>query len=88
MSLYTIHAGLVLYQTASSTFGTGSGPVFFSNIGCSGSEQHLLECPKTVFVGTYCTHSRDVGLKCERKLHSSTTIALIIATLIACSFDW
>ena len=59
--------GLTLYQTASSSFGLGSGPIFFANIRCRGSEQSLSECPKTTVVGSYCTHSRDVGVQCERK---------------------
>ena len=58
-----------MYSSASSTFGTGSGPVFFADVGCSGSEKNLLECSKTVFVGTHCTHSRDVGVRCQRKLN-------------------
>ena len=57
-----------MYQTAYSLFGQGSGPIFLTNVHCSGSEMSLLECPRTVFVGTACTHSRDVGLRCQRKL--------------------
>ena len=63
----TAHVGVVAYQTASSTFGQGSGPIFLTNIGCGGSEVSLLSCSNTVFVGSYCTHGRDVGVKCERK---------------------
>ena len=64
----TSNAGFTLYQTASSAFGIGSGPVFYADVQCSGSEQSLSECPKTTSIGTYCTHARDVGLQCERKL--------------------
>ena len=56
-----------MYRTANTLFGQGSGPIFFTNVHCSGSEMNLLECPRTVFVGTTCTHSRDVGLRCQRK---------------------
>ena len=55
------------YQTASSLYGEGSGPVFLSSLGCTGSEDNLLQCPHAVFVGTHCTHARDVGLRCERE---------------------
>ena len=59
--------GVIAYRTVTSTFGQGSGPVFLTNLGCRGSENSLLSCSKMVFVGTYCTHGRDVGVKCERK---------------------
>ena len=54
-----------------SQFGEGSGPVFLSNLRCTGSEQTLLKCPNQFFVGSYCSHTRDVGLRCERKLVNS-----------------
>ena len=74
---------MTLYQTARSQFvGEGSGPVFLSDLSCSGSEQTLLECPHQIFVGSYCSHARDVGLRCERKLyncgcHKSMSYSLI-----------
>ena len=58
---------MTVYKTASSEFGVGRGAVFLSTLRCVGFEQDLLQCPHTVFVGRYCTHSRDVGLRCERK---------------------
>lgn len=59
-----LSVGAVVYTT-SSTFGPGNGPVFLSNIQCTGSEEDLLECRNTQFVGSYCTHVRDVGVRCE-----------------------
>ena len=49
----------------STQFGQGTGPIFFTNIGCSGTESSLLECSRSVFDVTSCTHSGDVGVKCE-----------------------
>ena len=60
--LYSI--GAVVY-TSSSRFGPGNGPVFLGNTQCTGSEEDLLACRNTMFVGTYCTHGRDVGVRCE-----------------------
>ena len=54
----------------SSTYGQGSGPIFLGEIRCSGSEDSLLKCGRSVFnvVNGGCTnHYYDVGLKCERK---------------------
>lgn len=65
--IVTMLLGAVVYQTISSTFGEGSGPVFLTNLGCQGSESSLLNCSTSVFVGSYCTHGRDVGVKCECK---------------------
>ena len=56
-------AGVTVYS--SSPFGQGTGPIFFTDVGCSGLETSLLTCSRNVFGVTSCTHSRDVGLKCE-----------------------
>ena len=57
-------AGLTVYHS-SSVFGPGSGPIFFTDLRCSGTEPSLLDCSKNVFGVTSCTHAGDVGLKCE-----------------------
>ena len=62
-----LYAGSTQHLTASSLYGEGSGPVFLSNLGCTGSEDNLLQCPHTVIFGTLCTHALDVGLYCERE---------------------
>ena len=58
--------GLTVYRTASTEYGEGTGLVFLSGLGCNGSEHSLLECPHSLHVGSYCTHARDVGVRCER----------------------
>ena len=62
------NAGLTIYHR-STQFGQGTGPIFFTNIGCSGTESSLLECSRSVFGVTLCTQSRDVGVKCEGNKH-------------------
>ena len=74
--------GLTVYQTASTLFGQGSGPIFLANIRCSGSEMSLLDCPRTVFVGVECTHSRDVGVKCQRKPEHEIVMMIIYTTML------
>ena len=50
----------------SATFGAGSGPSWFSNVGCVGTELTLTECSKSLFsLGSACSHSRDVGVVCS-----------------------
>ena len=52
---------------ASSLFGEGDNEVFVSDLGCTGSERNLLECPHLVDAGRYCSPVRNVGLRCEGK---------------------
>lgn len=56
-----------MYEMDSSPFGEGSGSVFISDLGCTGTEEDLLQCSHTVNIGSGCSHERDVGLRCERK---------------------
>ena len=48
-------------------FGQGSGPIFWDDVGCTGSEQRLEECPHlTTPEGSYdCIHDEDVGVTCQ-----------------------
>jgi hypothetical protein len=39
--------------------------VFLGSVQCTGSEENLLQCSNTMFVDSYCTHERDVGVRCE-----------------------
>ena len=57
-------------QYSSSRYGQGSGPIFLGYMYCSGLEDSLLKCWRSVFdvVSGWCAnHYYDVGLKCERK---------------------
>ena len=49
----------------SATFGAGSGPSWYSYVGCVGTEQNLTECSKSLSsFGSACSHSRDAGVMC------------------------
>ena len=60
--------GSVTYTTATQ-FGQGTGPILMSVVGCSGQESNLLDCPYQPFPYSTCSHSFDVGVKCEGKLY-------------------
>ena len=50
----------------SAAFGAGSGPSWYSNVGCVGTEMNLTECNKSLSsFGSACSHSRDVGVVCS-----------------------
>jgi len=51
--------------SASKTFGQGSGPVWFTDMRCSGKEDNIEHCkPEKT---TKCNHNRDAGVVCYTK---------------------
>ncbi|XP_019853225.1 PREDICTED: deleted in malignant brain tumors 1 protein [Amphimedon queenslandica] len=63
--------GSVAYTTASE-FGQGSGPILISSIQCSGQESHLINCSYSPLIPSYCSHTYDVGVKCEAPCANGT----------------
>ena len=50
----------------SATFGAGSGPSWYSNVRCGGTEMNLTECSHNYYYsGSACSHSRDAGVECS-----------------------
>ena len=49
----------------SAAFGAGSGPSWYSNVRCAGTESNLTECSKSGLLGEACSHHRDVGAVCS-----------------------
>ena len=49
-------------------FGPGSGPIFISDLGCSGSENRLDACTHTGVGQHNCVHNEDAGVRCTGKL--------------------
>ena len=45
-------------------FGQGTGPIFASNMGCTGSERSLLDCRKSITGILSCQHFEDAGVVC------------------------
>ena len=53
-----------------SKYGWGTGPVFFNNVACTGSQDSLAECSHSYFgdVSTHCKdHSKDASVYCGCK---------------------
>ena len=47
-------------------FGAGSGPSWYRNVACTGTEMNLTECSKTFNSnGRACSHSHDTGVVCS-----------------------
>ena len=68
----------------SATFGTGSGPSWYSNVGCVGTEVNLTECSKSLSsLGSACSHSQDVGVVCssESVVYNDSYTPFLMTTL-------
>ena len=45
-------------------FGEGRGPIWYSNVQCSGHEANLVQCAHSGLGVHNCNHSRDAGVIC------------------------
>ena len=50
----------------SATYGVGSGPSWYSNVRCTGTEMNLTECSKSFSLsGSACSHTQYAGAVCS-----------------------
>ena len=49
-------------------FGEGSGPIWYDNVDCVGSETNLTQCSHSDIEVHSCNHSQDAGVVCGGKL--------------------
>ena len=66
----TVHAMWTLLLTGAlpfgnAHFGSGTGPILLDDVGCSGSETNLTDCPRNSFISCYYGHSEDAGVRCQ-----------------------
>ncbi|XP_030012414.1 deleted in malignant brain tumors 1 protein-like isoform X2 [Sphaeramia orbicularis] len=57
--------GSALSAHPSAHFGQGSGPVWLTDVRCSGHEQYLVQCEHGGLRRPHCGHDKDVGVVCE-----------------------
>ena len=65
--VYFCFAGVTIFYNA--YFGKGTGPILLDNLFCSSMEARLIDCPHSGVGVHNCFHSRDAGLRCQRKLY-------------------
>ena len=46
-------------------FGAGIGSIHLDNVECSGTENHLMDCPHSSQVNCYYDHLEDAGVRCQ-----------------------
>ena len=47
-----------------SVFGSGTGPVVYSDVQCVGHETDIMNCPKKVYPDITCTAGNAAGVMC------------------------
>ena len=57
--------GIIAYGNAQ--YGSGSGPIYLTDVSCTSSKTSLLQCKSDPILSRGCTHSEDAGVKCEGK---------------------
>ena len=61
----------------SASFGAGSGPSWYYNVYCTGTERNLTECSKRFSnTGSACSHSLDAGAVCSSQSHALLCIVM------------
>ena len=55
--------GDIAYSSA--YYGSGSGPIFLTDVSCTSSKTSLLQCNSDAILPGGCSHSEDAGVKCE-----------------------
>ncbi len=48
-------------------FGPGTGTILLDNLGCTGTETRLVNCPHNGIGLENCVHAEDAGLRCAGK---------------------
>ena len=56
----------------SAHFGAGTGSIFLDGLGCSGSEQRLIDCSRSSTVSCFSGHNEDAGVRCQGMYLSGT----------------
>jgi len=70
---YSLGFGYVGRKVNISLFGMGDGLIWFDNVNCTGTEQHIGECSRDDWGVYNCEHRNDVAVSCTD--NTSTTLS-------------
>ena len=67
---FTVHYQIcILYADATAIsfaqYGQGTGPIFFDELRCVGTEDNLLNCPRNEIAVHDCSHFEDASVECR-----------------------
>ncbi|XP_023564687.1 deleted in malignant brain tumors 1 protein-like isoform X4 [Octodon degus] len=71
-----LECGQAVAAPGSAYFGRGSGDILLDNIQCSGSENHLGQCPSSGWSDHNCGHHEDAGVVCSDAGSWASDVAL------------
>ena len=54
----------IAMNATTKSFGAGDGPIFLDLVGCTGTEENLLQCPNRGLEVHSCSHADDAGVQC------------------------
>ena len=72
----------------STQFNIGYGDIFVENLGCTGDEERLTDCPGDFYQSTTCTHNQDAALICPCEIRELTLLHTIIIIIVVYSVWW
>ena len=58
----------------SAHFGAGTGPIYLDDVGCTGSENNLINCSQSSSVTCFGSHSQDAGVRCQGLMKWNTNM--------------
>jgi len=72
----------------SNTFGAGTGAIMMDDVGCTGSENTLVDCFHLGFLVHNCDHDEDVAIECSIPATTANgmNIVQILQLDVSCSF--
>ena len=62
--------GTAIYRAR---YGAGTGPIVMDDIGCTGSEERLMDCPFSL--NHNCGHNKDASVRCTLSTYGKHSAA-------------
>ena len=69
--------GTALMAPGGAYFGEGSGDILLDNVGCTGTENNLGDCPHNALKSSTCEHGNDASVVCSSDYIPRKRIAYI-----------